>query len=78
MKLIMLQLFANKIVHDLPLLSVPTNILLSRTNDHPIIWQTLREFMFGRESTLVHLGHIFLPNWIGFEKLGILDRVSSP
>lgn len=35
-----------------------------------------KEFMFGYESPLLTLGNKFLPNWIKFDKLGLIDRVS--
>lgn len=31
--------------------------------------------MFGYESDLVNIGHKFLPNWISFDKVGLIDRV---
>lgn len=36
---------------------------------------TAKEFMFGYESDLVNIGHKFLPNWISFDKVGLIDRV---
>lgn len=32
--------------------------------------------MFGYESALVTIGNKFLPSWIAFDKLGLIDRVS--
>lgn len=36
---------------------------------------TAKEFMFGYESDLVNIGHKFLPSWISFDKVGLIDRV---
>lgn len=33
--------------------------------------------MFGYESPLTTLGNRFMPDWIYFEKVGLIDRVSS-
>lgn len=51
-------------------------MLISQTNSHPIVEQTAKEFMFGYESALVTLGNQFMPSWIKFDKLGLIDRVS--
>lgn len=32
--------------------------------------------MFGYESPLTTLGNQFLPDWIYFDKVGLIDRVS--
>ncbi|CAB0002249.1 unnamed protein product [Nesidiocoris tenuis] len=34
--------------------------------------------MFGYKSTLLSLGNKFMPSWISFDKLGLIDRVSAP
>lgn len=52
------------------------NLLIRQTKSKPFIKQTAKEFMFGYESSLVTLGNKFLPSWIVFDKLGIIDRVS--
>lgn len=52
------------------------NLLIRQTKSKPFIRQTAKEFMFGYESSLVTLGNKFLPSWIVFDKLGIIDRVS--
>lgn len=36
---------------------------------------TAKEFMFGYESALASLGYTFLPNWISFDKVGLIDRM---
>ncbi|CAG9835916.1 unnamed protein product [Diabrotica balteata] len=36
---------------------------------------TAKEFMFGYSSSLMTLGNNFLPNWINFDKLGLIDRM---
>jgi len=52
------------------------NLLIRQTKSKPFIEQTAKEFMFGYESALVTIGNKFLPSWIVFDKLGLIDRVS--
>jgi hypothetical protein len=52
------------------------NLLIRQTNSKPFIEQTAKEFMFGYKSVLVTIGNKFLPSWIAFDKLGLIDRVS--
>lgn len=73
--IILLQLLGNKVAKEYPALLMPLNMLISQTRNYPIKRQTWHAFMFGDENVLITLGHIFLPGWIGFKKLGILDRV---
>lgn len=58
------------------LLRIPTNVLIRQTNSQSIVNVTAKEFMFGYESTLTTLGNQFLPDWIYFDKVGLIDRVS--
>lgn len=51
------------------------NTLIRRTDTHPLVEMTAREFMFGYQSTLVTLGNQVMPNWIKFDKLGLIDRM---
>lgn len=53
------------------------NNLISLTNSQPIAKMTAREFMMGYKSELMTLGNTFMPGWIYFDKLGLIDRVSS-
>lgn len=46
-------------------------------NSQPIVRMTAKEFMFGYATTVTTLGNKFLPNWIHFDKVGLIDRVSS-
>lgn len=50
-------------------------MLIRQTDSQPLIKMTAKEFMFGYESDLVNIGHKFLPNWISFDKVGLIDRV---
>ena len=52
------------------------NNLISLTNSKPLAQMTAREFMMGYKSELMTLGNTFLPGWIYFDKLGLIDRVS--
>ncbi|KAK5638443.1 hypothetical protein RI129_012738 [Pyrocoelia pectoralis] len=51
------------------------NIVIRQTNTQPLVEMTAKEFMFGYDSTLMSLGYQFLPSWINFEKLGLIDRM---
>ncbi|XP_055681558.1 scavenger receptor class B member 1 isoform X2 [Lutzomyia longipalpis] len=54
---------------------LPINILIRQTDSQPLVRMTAREFMFGYESPLTTLGYHVLPNWISFEKVGLIDRM---
>ncbi|EDW76211.2 uncharacterized protein Dwil_GK14781 [Drosophila willistoni] len=49
--------------------------LFVSTNSEPLVRMTAKEFMFGYPSALATLGNTFLPNWISFEKVGLIDRM---
>ncbi|XP_046808270.1 scavenger receptor class B member 1 isoform X2 [Lucilia cuprina] len=51
------------------------NSLFMTQNSQPIVRMTAREFMFGYATTLTTLGNKFLPNWIHFDKVGLIDRM---
>ncbi|XP_043477908.1 scavenger receptor class B member 1-like isoform X1 [Leptopilina heterotoma] len=51
------------------------NLLIRQTNSEPLVEMTAKEFMFGYKSTLVTLGYHVMPNWIKFDKLGLIDRM---
>ncbi|XP_011877629.1 PREDICTED: scavenger receptor class B member 1 isoform X2 [Vollenhovia emeryi] len=51
------------------------NTLIRRTKTQPLVQMTAREFMFGYHSALVTLGNQVMPNWIKFNKLGLIDRM---
>ncbi|XP_065094458.1 lysosome membrane protein 2-like [Ochlerotatus camptorhynchus] len=57
------------------LIRLPLNLLIRQTKNLPLEKQTARQFMFGYETTLTTLGNTFLPNWISFNKVGLIDRV---
>ncbi|TDG46135.1 hypothetical protein AWZ03_007477 [Drosophila navojoa] len=54
---------------------LPMQGLFASTKSEPIVRMTAREFMFGFPSTLATLGNTLLPNWISFEKVGLIDRM---
>ncbi|XP_074039819.1 scavenger receptor class B member 1 isoform X2 [Leptinotarsa decemlineata] len=51
------------------------NIVVRQTESEPLVQMTAKEFMFGYSSTLMTLGNSFMPSWIYFEKLGLIDRM---
>lgn len=56
---------------------VGLNLVISQTNTQPIVKMSPKEFMFGYESALMTLGYRFMPSWINFKKLGLIDRVCT-
>lgn len=56
---------------------VGINLLAGQTKSEGLVAMTAREFMFGYQSTLVTLGNKFMPSWIKFDKLGLIDRVRT-
>ncbi|XP_055853022.1 scavenger receptor class B member 1 isoform X2 [Episyrphus balteatus] len=53
----------------------PVNVMLANTDSTPIVKMTAREFMFGYKSSITTLGNTFLPGWIYFDKVGLIDRM---
>jgi len=72
---VFLQSFASVMSEASIITRMGVNLLIRQTNSKPFIKQTAKEFMFGYESPLVTLGNKFLPSWIVFDKLGLIDRV---
>lgn len=52
------------------------NNLITVTNSKPLVKMTAKEFMMGYKSKLMTLGNTFMPGWIYFDRLGLIDRVS--
>ncbi|XP_063898685.1 scavenger receptor class B member 1 isoform X1 [Helicoverpa armigera] len=51
------------------------NNLITLTKTRPLAKMTAKEFMMGHKSELMTLGNTFLPGWIYFDKLGLIDRM---
>lgn len=51
------------------------NNLIGITNSQPLAKMTAKEFMMGYKSELMTLGNTFMPGWIYFDKLGLIDRM---
>lgn len=51
------------------------NVVIRQTNSQPLVQMTAKEFMFGYRSQLLNLGNSFMPSWIYFDKLGLIDRM---
>lgn len=75
---LLFQSFANVMLGKSYFSQMGTNLLIRQTDTHPLVDMTAKEFMFGYKSTLVTLGNKILPSWIAFDKLGLIDRVSTP
>ena len=72
----MLQSIAD-VVKDMSFLSrVGINLLAGQTKSEGLVAMTAREFMFDYKDPLVTIGNKFMPSWIKFDKLGLIDRVS--
>ena len=71
-----LQTWANLVATEHPILTIPTNVLFSKTDSHPIQQMTWHGFGFGQESDLVTLGHTLFPGWLPFDKIGLVKFVS--
>lgn len=52
------------------------NLMIRRYKAQPIVPMTAREFMFGYETEMTTLGNTLTPNWISFNKVGLIDRVN--
>lgn len=53
------------------------SMLIKTMNAKPLINITVDEFMWGYDDNIVKLANNIVPNFITFERIGILDRVSS-
>lgn len=51
------------------------NLIIRQTKSQPLVEMTAKEFMFSYKSTLMDLGNTFMPSWIYFDKLGLIDRM---
>ncbi|KAL5282474.1 SCRB5 family protein [Megaselia abdita] len=51
------------------------NGLLMGTGQSPIVRMTAKEFMFGYETSLTTIGNKVFPNWIKFDRVGLIDRM---
>ncbi|XP_053622044.1 scavenger receptor class B member 1-like isoform X1 [Plodia interpunctella] len=51
------------------------NNLITITRSQPLAMMTAKEFMMGYKSELMTLGNTFMPGWIYFDKLGLIDRM---
>ncbi|XP_045529343.1 scavenger receptor class B member 1-like [Pieris brassicae] len=51
------------------------NNLIGLTNSQPLAKMTAKEFMMGYKSEIMTLGNTFMPGWIYFDKLGLIDRM---
>ncbi|XP_044763419.1 scavenger receptor class B member 1 isoform X2 [Coccinella septempunctata] len=51
------------------------NMLIRQIDQQPLVEMTAREFMFNYTNALMNLGNQFMPNWITFKNLGLIDRM---
>lgn len=71
----MLQNIAHVVADSSYITRFGLNLVIRQTKSQPIVQMTAKEFMFGYQSQLLTLGNRFMPGWITFEKLGLIDRV---
>lgn len=58
------------------LVNYPLTRLLNAMNSKPILNISVYDYLWGYEDTVVKLASGILPNFIDFQKFGLLDRVS--
>lgn len=63
---------ANKIS---PFASLAVSSIVKTTNSQPILNLTVHDFLWGYEDNLVRLANTILPNYITFERFGLMERV---
>jgi hypothetical protein len=74
---VLLQSIAD-VVQDMSIFTrIGINLLARQIDSEGLVSITAREFMFGYKNPLVTLGNKFMPSWIKFDKLGLIDRVSD-
>jgi scavenger receptor class B, member 1 len=59
-----------------PFASLAVSSIVKTTNSQPILNLTVHDFLWGYEDNLVRLANTFLPNYITFERFGLMERVS--
>ncbi|GBP59860.1 Scavenger receptor class B member 1 [Eumeta japonica] len=55
-------------------MKIPFNLLTSNEKSQAIINMSAHSYLWGYEEPLIKLGNKFLPGWIFFTQLGLLDR----
>lgn len=58
-------------------LNLGVNQLANYLNAKPMLNLTIYDFFWGYDDNLIELANNLIPSWITFEKLGVLDRVST-
>jgi scavenger receptor class B, member 1 len=58
-----------------PLVSLAASSLVKSTNSKPILNLTVHEMLWGYDDNLVRFANTLLPNYITFERFGIMERV---
>lgn len=58
-----------------PLAALAVSSIVKTTNSQPILNLTVHDFLWGYEDNLVKLANTFVPNYINFEKFGLMERV---
>jgi hypothetical protein len=59
-------------------LNVGLSTLARYLGSQPFLNVTAHEYLWGYDDQLVRLANTFLPSWLPFSSLGLMDRVSSP
>ncbi|XP_039750954.1 scavenger receptor class B member 1-like [Pararge aegeria] len=62
-------------ISDYPLLKGSYNMLVNYVGSKALVNLDVHSHLWGYEEPLIRLGHTFLPGWITFSKIGILDRL---
>ncbi|KPJ20156.1 Lysosome membrane protein 2 [Papilio machaon] len=51
------------------------NLLTRRYNSSAVVTLSVHDLLWGHHEPLLAFGHTFMPGWINFERLGLLDRL---
>lgn len=58
-----------------PLVSLAASSIVKSTNSRPILNLTVHDMLWGYDDNLVRFANTLLPNYITFERFGIMERV---
>jgi scavenger receptor class B, member 1 len=59
-----------------PFASLAISSIMKTTKSQPILNLTVHDFLWGYDDSLVRLANTVLPNYITFERFGLMERVS--
>lgn len=60
-----------------PFASLAVSSIVKTTSSQPILNITVHDYLWGYEDNLVRLANTILPNYITFERFGLMERVRN-